>query len=422
MPEVQGVVDGNGEPRPGTSAILTSEKAAPWVVFVLLSIIFFATSASTNPGSIDPETNALSAYLIAETGSPIASDYEFAVSEEQRIGQIIWLVPSPRGPVSQYPPGSALLAVPFYWIADVDSVVLLSQLPEPFEEDETLPLPEMWPAALVASLSVAVALGLFTKLLVSEGLSPQQSMMASLVIGLGTGLWSVASDALWQHGPAVMWLVVVMWSAKTERRLLSVLAAAMVVVTRPLAAVLVLAMAIGFGMERKRLAPAVPGLMGLSVGTMALISYNRAIFGSWSVVGGYSPAFVDRVAEPDVLSTVSNVVLAFVALDRGILIYSPFILMVVLGLPGAWQLARPWIRWSALGAAAYVLLQYTANNYQGGLGFGFYRYPLEPLVAAAPLGVLSVGRIGLKNQWVGTLFRLLVGISFLTHFSAATFF
>jgi alpha-1,2-mannosyltransferase len=77
-------------------------------------------------------------------------------------------------------------------------------------------------------------------------------------------------------------------------------------------------------------------------------------------------------------------------------VWSPFLVVLIPGLRAAWRAASPAARGAALGAVGYLLIQYKANLFAGGSGFFGYRYPLEALVAAAPVLVLSY------REWVAS--------------------
>ena len=84
-----------------------------------------------------------------------------------------------------------------------------------------------------------------------------------------------------------------------------------------------------------------------------------------------------------------NVALALVHPVRGLLVYSPFLIFLIPGLPAAWRKAPGWVQGSAIGGVLYLLFQLKANRYSGGDSFWGYRYPLEALAAAGPLLLLS---------------------------------
>ncbi|MFB3110323.1 MAG: hypothetical protein ACE1Y8_04130, partial [Acidimicrobiia bacterium] len=91
------------------------EARSPFLlVFIPLALIYIATASYALVGyHIDAFTNAVTGWHIGMTGSVVLPDYEEATRPEQ-VGNIAWIVESPRGPVSQYPPGAALLSAPLY--------------------------------------------------------------------------------------------------------------------------------------------------------------------------------------------------------------------------------------------------------------------------------------------------------------------
>ena len=90
------------------------EARSPFLlVFIPLALIYITTSSYGLGYHIDAFTNAVTGWHIGMTGSVVLPDYEEATRPEQ-VGNIAWIVESPRGPVSQYPPGAALLSAPLY--------------------------------------------------------------------------------------------------------------------------------------------------------------------------------------------------------------------------------------------------------------------------------------------------------------------
>ena len=93
------------------------------LVLIPVFAVFLATADRSIPYHIDPFTNVLTASAIAETGSPILWNYA-ELSDPDRFARFGWVIDSPRGPVSQYPPGTALLAAPLYLLA-LDGAITL---------------------------------------------------------------------------------------------------------------------------------------------------------------------------------------------------------------------------------------------------------------------------------------------------------
>jgi alpha-1,2-mannosyltransferase len=163
--------------------------------------------------------------------------------------------------------------------------------------------------------------------------------------------------------------------------------------------------------------------IGSCVGLATLIVFNNAIFGSASISGGYGGSFANRATSWNVLDYAGNVLLALVHPIRGVLVYSPFLIPLLIGLPAAWKAAPSWVRGSAVGGLLYLLLQLKANRYSGGAGFWAYRYPLETLAAAAPLLLLSYTQwVTKQSDLTRKLFRWLLLVSVLFTAIGAIFF
>jgi hypothetical protein len=104
--------------------------------------------------------------------------------------------------------------------------------------------------------------------------------------------------------------------------------------------------------------------------------------------------FADNVVSGDIGWYLGNIVRGLIDPSRGLLVWSPFLLVLAPGLPSAWRAAPSWARGPAIGAVLYLLIQWKANLYAGGGGFSGYRYPLEALMAAGPLLYLAA------REWV----------------------
>ena len=181
-----------------------SSTTAVIALGVFLMLVYAITSSPDLPASIDTQTNALSAHTLAKTGSPFIPQYESIVAVPETAGNATWVVESPRGPVAQYPPGTAILATPLYLLAD-DELNVIRELSPPYP-DGTAPLvlPDMWPGAVTAVVVSAGAMVLLGLTLSEIGMNRRIVTGTMIAVGLGTGVWSVAADSLWQHGPAIL--------------------------------------------------------------------------------------------------------------------------------------------------------------------------------------------------------------------------
>jgi alpha-1,2-mannosyltransferase len=248
-------------------------------------------------------------------------------------------------------------------------------------------MPPLGPAAITAAVVAAISVGLLA-LAFQHLTDTRTALIAAYFAGLGTGVWSVAADSLWQHGPAMLWIVAgVLLSV--EHQAWSGLAFGAAVLTRPHTALVAAGNGLYQTWKGRSLKPALKIGIGASLGLAALIGFNAAVFGGASVSGGYTSSFAERAASFNLLTWGRNIILALVDPARGLLVYSPFLLLLLPGLPAAWRKAPAWVKGSALGGLAYILLQLKANRFSGGDTFWGYRYPLEMLAATAPLLLLS---------------------------------
>lgn len=297
--------------------------------------------------------------------------------------QLTWIVHGEHGPVSLFPPGTALLTSPLYMFGtnELSPAVATDSNGERIQYG----LPRLEPSVLVAAASTAVAISLLFLTLDRVG-NTREAVVGSLIFATATGAWSVASQALWQHGPAMMWLAMALWSQGSLKRDLAWIPA---ILTRPLAAVFA-ATKVGydFFIDRRWKRLVGPGLSAMA-GVGLFLVYNRLVFGSWSPLAAYRENPVLSLSDPDLVAWGNNILGALFDPHRGLLMISPFLIVLIPGLKRAWRESPGFIRASALAGVAYLLIHYKAHHFAGGHRFFGYRYPLEALLAASPLLFLS---------------------------------
>jgi hypothetical protein len=371
-----------------TSSPSSSRPVRSFRFFLLIAgplfFLYLATATWTTPYSMDALTNVLAAHEIGTRGDPYLEQYEVLANPKFE-GYAAWVVPAKDSAAAEYPPGAALLAAPLYhfWSGPETPYEFIAYDGEAVE----LPIPSLFPAALVSALVAAVAVGLFA-LSVRAFATDRVTIVGAYVAGLATGTWTVASDALWQHGPAMMWIAAAGLLSAT-RQVWSGFAFGAAVLTRPHTAVVAAGNGLWQSWQRRSFRPALKIGLGAAVGLAAVVVYNKMVFGTASISGGYGQRFGERVLSLDLLGYLGNIALALVHPLFGLFVYSPFLLLLVPGLRSAWRAAPAWVRGSAIGGLAYFLLQLKANRYSGGGGFWGYRYSLEALAAWAPLLFLS---------------------------------
>lgn len=373
----------------------------PAMGFLLVAVPLVAVyllTANAGPNQVnDTVATAVPAHQLAFQGTATLDQYA---------GRNTWFVEAEGRVVSNRHPGAILLAVPFYRL---------------------LGSPELGfgPAAVTAAVVAAVAMGVLY-LVLRRLVSPATATAGAVVAGLATSTWSVSADALWTHGPDQLWLGLGLLGLAAGRYLSSGLAFGLALLTRPHMGVVAAVSGLHRSLVERRLWPAVAIAATTGLGLAAFLWYGHVVFGEASLTGGYSGSVTGRLtgggaaggeAFAGVGRLLENVAGTLVAPNRGILTLSPFLLVLLPGLPAAWRAAPGWVRSAALAGGVYMLVQLRVNYFDGGLNFFAYRLPLEMLTMAAPLLVLSyrgwVAGHTRRVQAFWTLVVLSVAVQFL---------
>ncbi len=272
--------------------------------------------------------------------------------------------------MSRYPPGSSLAALPF--------VAPFAVGPSPERDAPLRPSRMRRLGKLVAATYTAGAVALFA--LTCVALAPAAVVPATLLFAFGTPLWSTASQGLWMHGPAVFWLTLAGWLLFARWRprqrgdsawaipALAGLALGLAFVTRPTTAFAAAAAVLALAAVRDLRAAAACAL-GAAVPVAGLVAWNAVAFGA-PVAGGYGEEAA-RWTTPLWLGAAG----LLVAPSRGLLVYSPALLLVPWGVRalGRADLRRSdrallWA-WSA-AALASLLLYARWHMWWGGWSYG----------------------------------------------------
>jgi hypothetical protein len=350
-------------------------------LFVPLTLLYAAT-ASWHLKDFDVLTNAVSAWHLGNTGSPLLSGYEHLAREPYE-GFMGSFMEAPGGAVSKYPPGAALLAAPLY--ALTPGKLALTDISNAARPDirTQIPLPPAWPSTLVAVLATAAAMGFLGLTFLRQGRA-HEAWIAAWIAALGTSAWSVASDALFMHGPAMLWIALGLYLSSAQGYWVAGLAFGAAVLRRPHTAVIPAALGLGMAIHQRSLHPVLRTSLASSLGVLVLLVYNGLTFGQWSILGGYGSVFADELVTPEAFGFLKNLFGALFDPFQGFLVLSPFLLLLVPGLLPAWRQSDPWLRAAAISGLFYLLLQFKMNRYNPA-NATLYRYPLEALTASAPL-------------------------------------
>ena len=359
------LMSARGEARPARA-----RWVLPAVVFWVCAAVYAAT-VSPNP-SPDAFTANFASWHIARTGLPVPSIPDFPLLHHNVIRET-WIVQTADGREAVgRAPGVIALAVPAYALLRPETVSAV-------------------PGGLSAAVLTAAAITLLFVLL-RDRIGSRAALTASAIVAFATPVWSVAADAMWPHTLTTLGILGMAWAADRGRWWAVGLFGGLVLWGRLHAAIVCAVLGLGVGLTRRDWR--VVARVGLGSGALlaAMCGWTRWMYGEWDPTAGYRAGdFGANVAGN--LTDVENYLGFLVAADRGMLWWSPLLVLLA---PAVWRNRRElpdWSRWLALGGLTYLLSQAVLNRFSGGDQFYGYRTSLELVVALVPVLALSAHRM-----------------------------
>jgi hypothetical protein len=354
-----------------------------------LFAIYLATATYDYVQITDTRAVAISAWSLAERGTlALPTEWE----------DVPWRSVTPDGDiVTNRFPGPIFWTAPFYALA-----------PTADAPSRAFDVP-YGPAAVAAAAATALAMAVM--FLTLDGfVSRRLAVLATLVLALGTATWSVSADAAWTHGPAQLTLALGMLSLRYRRWGWAGLALGAAMLCRPQLGVVAAVVGVWLGVSEHRIQIPMKIAATASVGFAAIVAYSRVVFGRWTPIAGYSDSTVTGVTgivgDPvggglsRIPTFAENFLWMMLEPRRGLLLYSPFMLVLLPGIRSAWRAAESWARAAAVAGLVALVVQIAANPaWWGGSDFFAYRLPLEMLTLATPLVALAAETWALPQRW-----------------------
>jgi len=307
----------------------STSRNTPWLAIVLALMLFCIYNANFRHGSgVDTISTTALPISILHEGNFDLDEFRGLMSThtraldaallyfggmQQRDGHL----------VSSYPLGAAVLAVPFFAVADAFGYL------------------QQWHhyrvvGKIAASAMVALSAA-FVFLTLQLFIESSAALIIALLFGLGTSAWSISSQELWQHGPGTLCLAVAVYAlALIERRpsqrlgFIAGLALGLAVYCRLLNAIPAAALSLFVLLHHRKilLAYATP----LAAMAVVIAAYNLTTYGNLS--GGYDAIYQSKVhawRELNSTNSYTNPLLkgladVLISPSRGLLIYSPFLI------------------------------------------------------------------------------------------------
>lgn len=361
----------------------------PLVLF-LATFTIFALTACRSYTHIDAHAATVESWRIAATGTPwLEGSMDRLMRENKYIGE------APNGHVvGKRMAGPVLAGIPFY--------LLLNRSPD-VESFSRVPggiAAAGWTAGAVLLMFLALRPRLGTRL----------SLGSAVVFAFGTPTWSVSANMLWTHPVTQLGLAGAAFAASRSRWWLAGVFLGVGMLGRPHVALVAALLGLGLAWSKRDLRPlvqvAVPTIGALGV----LLVWNHWMFGGWSIGGAYSHQAEDAAAGfhgsaewSGRFPQLTNLLGFFLSPDRGFLVWTPAVLLLVPAIRRGWREIPVWSKLLALGGLAYTVAQLRINYFPGGDGFYGYRHGLELLTCLVPL-------LGFALPWAGTSARRLLPV------------
>lgn len=353
-------------------------NAGTFLLVLLPLLALYLATASRDNQNVDSIAAAAPAWRLATHGDLNLEQFE----------GLPWIIETEDGFRSNRQPGVIAFGVPFY-----------------MGSDSTLSgrLPPLTPAAVAGAVSAALAMATL-QLAFRRLTSPTTAVVAALIGGTATATWRISADQLWPHGPAQLWLALGVLSLAAGWYFKSGLMLGLALLTRPVTAVAAATIGLAYGTLVRRLRPIVLIGAGATAGLLGLMTYNQIVFDSFSpTTSAYGDQFTSQAGAGGTTGYLSNLGGFFFHPANSLFLWSPFLLVLVFGIPRAWRAAPPWVRAAALSGVIYLLVHAALNRQSGGLQRN-YRYPLEMLTLAAPLLVLAYDKLVARSPRLQRVF------------------
>jgi hypothetical protein len=317
-----------------------------------------------------------------------------------------------------HPPLGPLLALPVYalpaWIGIPGRADLIANMFSKLAASLMIALSSV----LMFRASRAVLQATRTATTDDSAHAERVALLAAIAYGLATSVWSTASLAMWTHTPAVLGFAVALWALTTGRIAVAGIAAGAACFSRPATAPAVALLgfylvhrALSYGGKSAGAAQSRMDVLRFSAGAaltgLTGVLYNYWLFGN--AVGGapFRTGFwVEELGTTGMFSGSLPVGLAglLISPSRGILIYSPVVVVAAYGAVRAWRASleserteAPFTRADAILLARYlsvaavvILLTYSKFiAWWGGHGYG-PRYLTDAMPFIGPLFALGL--------------------------------
>jgi hypothetical protein len=360
----------------GSRSDAPTTRRGCWIVFTIGAAIFLATTAYVSVSG-DVWTASVASWQIATTGSPWLEMVDLPALEEHPL-RYVWVLQLESGhEVIGRSPGAVVAGLPAYAL---------------FGSDDFSLVPGAATAAIITAVSTVLVFAT-----VRQWLSHRDAILAALTFGVSTPVWSVASNGIWPHTITVFGICGMAWAASKDNWWLVGLFGGVALWGRLHVAVIVAIVGLVIGWRRRDVS--IPVRVGLVSALFLALqgAWTRWMYESWNPMASYDTDPFESFVSEHRIDLVNH--LGFwVSPDRGLLVWTPIVLVMLPSLVRNWRRLPDWSTTLVWAGVAYTLLQGTLNRFSGGDMFYGYRLTLELLACSAPAFALSAAAMGRRAR------------------------
>jgi alpha-1,2-mannosyltransferase len=360
--------------RPRSAASSSRRLRRGWtpVVLFVCALAVYGVTVSHGRVSLDVWSSSFGAWHLTHEGKPWLDGIPLPFLDHNTL-RAQWVIESHGHTVIARSPGTIAAALPAYLLLGGATFSAV-------------------PASLTAAAIVAAAVCLMF-LALRRQLDARYAAAAALVFGFATPVWSVAADAMWPQTITVLGICGMAWACSTGRWWTVGVFGGITLWGRLHAAVIVAVLGLLVGWRRRDarivLRIGIPSAAFLA----AQCAWTRWMYGTWNPTASYPESVISAHAA-QYRFDLANQLGMWVSLDRGILVWTPVILVLLPALVRAWRDLPDWSRSLVWGGLAYTILGASLDTFTGGDQFYGYRYGLELLACATPALAMSAPHVG----------------------------
>jgi alpha-1,2-mannosyltransferase len=222
--------------------------------------------------------------------------------------------------------------------------------------------------------------------------SDSRALLACTLVAFATPVWTVAADAVWPHTVGLLGIGGMAWAASRGRWWLVGAFGGIVLWGRLHAALIVAVVGLFMGWVRR--SPRIVATVGAvsAVFLAGVCAWTRWWTGSWNPLSSYGSDTFDGANKG--WEHLTSMVTQLVSPDRGILVWTPALVLLLPTLVRGWRDVPDWARALLLGGLTYTLAQAWIADPLGGDSFYGYRHGIELVVAATPALAVTARHAG----------------------------